>query len=239
MLEQIHRVVAELSAISRAFEPGCVDGDDAATLVELATRGERLCASIKARAARRADDTKVWKRDGHRSAQNWLAEKTGETVGAAARSLETARRLDSLPETAAAFEEGELSETQAHEIGDAASADPEAEHDLLAAARTTSVKGLRDECRRVRAGAEADDRAWARRLHISRRVRRWTDPDGTYRADVRLAPTPALASTPPSKATCSGSSLMRAAPGGASLAMPMSPTRWWPLRPKDRASSSR
>jgi len=67
-------------------------------------------------------------------------------------------------------------------------ADPHAERDLLNTAASTSVKGLRDRCRQARAGAEADDRAWARRLHEMRRVHRWTDPDGTYRADVRLAP---------------------------------------------------
>jgi hypothetical protein len=50
------------------------------------------------------------------------------------------------------------------------------------------VKGLRDRCREVRAGAEDDDRAWARRLHLGRRAHEWTDPDGTYRLEARLAP---------------------------------------------------
>jgi hypothetical protein len=40
----------------------------------------------------------------------------------------------------------------------------------------------------VRAGAEADDRAWARRLHDTRRAHRWADPDGAWRADIRLSP---------------------------------------------------
>ncbi len=50
------------------------------------------------------------------------------------------------------------------------------------------MKGLRDRCRQVRAGAEADDQAWARRLHVSRRAHKWTDPDGTYRLEARMAP---------------------------------------------------
>jgi hypothetical protein len=50
------------------------------------------------------------------------------------------------------------------------------------------VKGLRDRCREVRAGAEADDRSWARRLHAERRAHEWTDPDGAYRIEARLAP---------------------------------------------------
>ncbi|HKF90175.1 MAG TPA: HNH endonuclease signature motif containing protein, partial [Acidimicrobiia bacterium] len=39
-----------------------------------------------------------------------------------------------------------------------------------------------------RAGAEADDQAWARRLHVNRRAHEWTDPDGAYRLEARLAP---------------------------------------------------
>jgi hypothetical protein len=188
MFEQVRRAVGSLESMARELEPHCLDGRDAAALVELAARGERICASLKSLAARRVDETQVWRGEGHRSAGHWLAEKSGETVGAATRALETARALDDLPETDAAFRAGDLSETQAHEITDAAGADPGAERDLLDAARETSVKGLRDRCRQVRAGAEADDRAWARRLHHGRRLRRWTDPDGTYRADVRLAP---------------------------------------------------
>jgi 5-methylcytosine-specific restriction endonuclease McrA len=93
-----------------------------------------------------------------------------------------------LPETDAAFRAGEISETQAAEITNAASADPSAEAALLDAAGSTSVKGLRDRCREVRAGAEEDDVVWARRLHECRRAHRWTDPDGTYRLEARMAP---------------------------------------------------
>src|SRR2546429_2168540 len=67
-------------------------------------------------------------------------------------------------------------------------ADPGAEADLLEAARSTSVKGLRDRCRQVRAGAEVDDRSWARRLHVERKAHEWTDPDGAYCLSARMAP---------------------------------------------------
>ena len=109
-------------------------------------------------------------------------------MGAAARTLETARALEQLPDTAAAFRAGRLSEAQAAEITSAAGADPSAEAALLKTAAATSVKGLRDQCREVRAGAEADDRAWARRLHERRRAHSWTDPDGVYRMEARLRP---------------------------------------------------
>ena len=188
MFDDLRGAITTLETTSRALEPACLDGRDAAALVQIAARGKRICAAIESLAARRVADTKVWRQEGHRSAGDWLAEKTGETVGAAARQLGTARALENLPETDAAFREGRLSETQAHEITSAAGADPHAERDLLDTAASTSVKGLRDRCRQARAGAEADDRAWARRLHETRRVHRWTDADGAYRADVRLAP---------------------------------------------------
>src|SRR6266699_3292749 len=93
-----------------------------------------------------------------------------------------------MPETDAAFRAGELSGTQAAEIAGAAGADPGAERELLEAAAETSVKSLRDRCRQVRAGAEADDRAWARRLHVERRAHEWNEPEGFYRLEARLAP---------------------------------------------------
>ncbi|HEY3095405.1 MAG TPA: DUF222 domain-containing protein, partial [Acidimicrobiia bacterium] len=151
-------------------------------------RGERLCAAAKTLLARRVEETGVWREGGHRSAAHWVAEATGETVGAACRTIETAQALDELPETSSAFRAGQLSQTQAAEITSAAVADPSAEVELLATADATSVKGLRDRCRQVRAGAEPDDRAWAQRLHGQRRAHEWTDPDGAYCISGRMAP---------------------------------------------------
>ena len=182
------QVLGNLERISTRLDPGVLDGRRAAELFDDAARGERLCAAIKSRLARRVEETKVWRESGHRSAAHWVAESTGATVGAAAQSLDTARALEQLPETDAAFRAGQLSEVQAVEITSTALADPGAEADLLEAARSTSVKGLRDRCRQVRAGAEDDDRAWARRLHVERKAHEWTDPDGAYCLSARMAP---------------------------------------------------
>jgi len=188
VFRRLRGVVEDLETVSRALDAGCLDGPAAASLVEMAARGERICAAIKSLAARRVEETNAWRAGGHRSAAHWVAEATGETVGAAGRALETARALDHLPETDAAFRAGQLSQTQAAEITSAAGADPGAERALLEAAGATSVKGLRDRCREVRAGAEADDRAWARRLHVERRAHEWTDPDGAYHLAGCMAP---------------------------------------------------
>ena len=185
MFEQ---VLDELEQISQRLVPDALHGRRAAELFNDAARAERLCTAIKSRLARRVEETRVWRESGHRSAAHWVAEATGETVGAACRTLDTARALDALPETEAAFRSGRLSEVQVAEVAGAAAAEPNAEAELLDAARSTSIKGLRDRCRQVRAGAEADDRAWARRLHETRRAHSWTDPDGVYRMEARLAP---------------------------------------------------
>jgi uncharacterized protein DUF222 len=185
---KVRSAVDALEAAARELEPWRLDGPDAAALVELAARGERICASIKSLGARRVEESNVWREAGHRSAAHWVADATGETVGAAARTLETARALEQLPDTDAAFRAGNLSETQASEITATAVADPSAEAALLETAASTTVKGLRDRCREVRAGAEPDDRAWARRLHETRRAHKWHDPDGAYRCEARLAP---------------------------------------------------
>ena len=182
------QVLGKLEQISQELIPGTLEAQRAVELFNDAARAERLCAAIKSRLARRVEETKVWRQGGHRSAAHWVAEATGATVGAAARTLETARALEALPETDAAFRAGQLSDVQAAEITSTAVADPSAEAELLAAAGTTGVKGLRDRCRAMRAGAEGDDQAWARRLHVHRRAHEWTDPDGAYRIEARLAP---------------------------------------------------
>jgi Domain of unknown function (DUF222)/HNH endonuclease len=182
------QVLGQLEQISQELIPRALEGRRAAELFNDAARAERLCAAIKSRLARRVEETKVWREGGHRSAAHWVADATGATVGAAARTLETARALEQLPETDAAFRSGQLSDVQVAEITSTAVSDPSAEAELLEAAGSTSVKGLRARCREVRAGAEADDQAWARRLHANRRAHEWTDPDGAYRIEARLAP---------------------------------------------------
>jgi len=188
VFDRVRNAVDDLETVSRGLDPDRLDGPAAAELVELAARGERICSAITALGARRVEETNAWREGGHRSAAHWVAEATGETVRAAGRALETARALEHLPKSDAAFRAGQLSPTQASEITSAAGADPDAEAVLLETAAGTSVKGLRDRCRQVRAGAEADDAAWARRLHVERRAHSWTDPDGVYRIEARLAP---------------------------------------------------
>jgi hypothetical protein len=187
VFDQLHNALDLLERAVAELEPAHLDGPGAAKLVDLFARAERLCSAGKALTARRADEAGAWRPDGHRSGAHWLAATTGESVGAAAATLETARALDALPNTAAAFRAGDLSAVQAHEVTAAALESPDSEAALLEAAKVSSLKGLRDHCRRARMSA-ADDAAAAARLHATRRVHTWTDPDSSYRADIRLTP---------------------------------------------------
>ncbi len=168
------------------LEPCCFDGDDAARLLKLFAEAERLAAAGKAMMARRVEETNRWRRDGARSAADWLAATTGSSVGAAVGTLETARRLEKLPATAEAQRQGRLSEAQAKELAAAATAKPDAEADLLRAAQSEPVAALRQRCARVKAVAHDDEAARHRRIHQERRLRYWNDADGAFRMDLRI-----------------------------------------------------
>ena len=187
-LPALDAVATQLDELVRELEPRVFDATNASRLVDLFGRVERLGAAGKALAARRVEECGTWRTEGYRSGAHWLAAKSGATVGEAERALRTARALDALPATEAAFRTGALSTTQASEIADAAQGSPGAEVELLATAGEASVKVLRDECRRVRAEVAADDAAWAARLQASRRLDRWRDPDGMGRGDWKLPP---------------------------------------------------
>jgi hypothetical protein len=188
VFEEVRSAVAALERCVDRLEPGTLDVSGAKKLVDLFTRCERLSVAGRGMAARRVQDGVVWKRDGHRSAAHWFASTTGVSVGSASRSLQTARELEALPATAAAFRAGELSEAQAGEIAATATIDPGAEHRLLETARGGgSWRGLRDDCREASVRAR-DDRRHAQWLHETRAVATWTERDGHYRMDVRLSP---------------------------------------------------
>src|SRR5262249_34136905 len=99
VFDEVRSAVATLESAARALDPRCFEGRDAAELFDEFARGERLCAAAKALLARRIEETNVWRGDGHRSAAHWVADVTGSTVGAAARTLEMARAIEHLPET--------------------------------------------------------------------------------------------------------------------------------------------
>ena len=187
-LGRVKEAVALLQAAVAALEPGCLRGADAAALVEVFSRGEKVCAAGRALAFRRVDESGTSRRRRHRSAAHFLAATTGTSLGQAVSTLEVARRLEHLPATDQAFRSGTLSEVQAREVTAAAHLAPEAEAGLVEAAATHGVVELRRRCRAVAASAQADEAGAYERIRRSRYLRHWSDPDGAVRLDARLTP---------------------------------------------------
>ncbi|HEY1990457.1 MAG TPA: hypothetical protein VGG43_13390, partial [Acidimicrobiales bacterium] len=73
----VNRAFDVIASFVESFEPGRYSGGDAAELVTLFARGERLCAAGKTLAARRAADANQHQCAGHRTPAHWLAEATG------------------------------------------------------------------------------------------------------------------------------------------------------------------
>ncbi|MGH7364684.1 MAG: hypothetical protein ACREKA_13135 [Candidatus Methylomirabilales bacterium] len=74
-------------------------------------------------------------------------------------------------------------------------------------AQTESLGGLRERCGRVKAAAEIDQAARHEKIHRSRRLRHWCDPEGGFRLDARLTPEAGarvLAALPPHGAAAGG-----------------------------------
>ncbi|MSO79309.1 MAG: HNH endonuclease [Acidimicrobiia bacterium] len=175
---ELDSAIDAIEVFVRDFEPGLLDARGAVRAVERFAKVTHLGQAGTALAVQQVDRTHAYRESGARCAADWLARKTGVASASAFRAMETADALSELPATNAAFRAGKLSEAQAHEIAGAARKDPTAEAELVAvAARGTTMKGLKDRCRQVRASAEVDDAAWAQRLRDNRSLRTWVDPD--------------------------------------------------------------
>ena len=107
------------------------------------------------------------------------------------------------------------------------------------AARSTSVKGLRDTAREVRAGTQADDAAWARRQHDRRYGRVWTDPEGSVRIEGSLPPETGARFKAVFDAEVDRIFREARKPAGASRTAPTAPTpspRWRRAGPASRST---
>ena len=188
MFERLKVAVKELDAALVEVDQTRLTGDEALHVVRICSEAERILAATRVLAARRVDETKAWQRDGHRSATDWMAAATGAHVKDAVGMLSTARKLEDLPLVAGAFRAGRLSEAQVVRIADAAWVSPEHERSLIAAAQTETVKTLQAECAKVKNGADPDEAARLRAIHMRRYAKFWSEPDGAVRLDARLDP---------------------------------------------------
>jgi hypothetical protein len=182
---EVRESLAAIRDLVGRLEPDLVPLPEAPAMWQAFDAVERLAASAKTLLATRVDESGVWQRAGDRSAPEYLARKSGSSLGAARSSLETSKRVRNLPHTRSAMRRGELSRSQADEIAGAASAKPDAERSLLSTAAGSSLAELRERCARTRAAADPDRDATDRRIHGERRLRRWTDAEGAWNLSAR------------------------------------------------------
>src|SRR5579862_7337551 len=155
------KAVRDISAYLATLEPERITTAQAAELFGLFAELTRLGSAGQVLLTPRVAQSDAWKNEGHRSAASWVAKATGTGLGEAIATLETAERLQSLPMTTEALRSGALSAPQVREIAAAAANRPSAELQLLEAATTCTLKGLKDQCRQVRAvtGSSATENA--------------------------------------------------------------------------------
>ncbi|HVF14019.1 MAG TPA: DUF222 domain-containing protein [Acidimicrobiales bacterium] len=177
-----------LAGYAARFDATLLSAGQAGEVMEQASRIEKVAATLKALAAARVAETGSWRADGDRSAAHHLARRTGTSVVDAAAAIDTARRLDSLPETSAAARRGELSPEQTSAIADAAGADPAAERALLEAARCVPLAELREQCARAKAASSVDLEVRRARIHQRRSLRSYTDAEGEWHLHCRNNP---------------------------------------------------
>ena len=188
MCLKLQELEEAIVAFGAGFDAALISAEEASGVVERAARIEHVAATVKALAAARVAETDLWNGEGDRSAAHQLARKTGTSVGQAADAIETGRRLETLPKTAAAARSGELSPQQASAVASAASADPCSEDRLLDAAKGSSLAELRHEAARTRAAALPDPEERRKKIHAERYLRTFTDPEGAGHLRMRDNP---------------------------------------------------
>ncbi len=182
--------MSDVAAYLAQLEPERITSAQATELFGLFAELTRLGSAGQVLLTPRVAQSDAWKREGHRSPASWVAKATGTGLGDAVATLETAERLQALPETTEALRNGTLSVSQVREIAAAAAARPSAERELLEVATTCTLKGLKDLCRQVRAAAGSAEAENARYEGVrkSRFFRHWSDPDGALRGEFKLTP---------------------------------------------------
>lgn len=135
-----------------------------------------------AKAAQAVADSATHGRDGAET----VALALGTTRSEARSLIATAKKLAALPVTDAAVRAGELSAREAQMIADAATLNPAAEAEMLAAAAFGLVP-LKDACIKARAAVE-DSGARGKRQHSARFLRTWMNADGMLAGRFAYAP---------------------------------------------------
>jgi hypothetical protein len=169
-----------LNSVALEFDASALSPEVAVRVVDELGAIRRVVDGMLGQAARQVAATST--DNGCATVARLLGVGTGEVRSA----VDTAKKLEDLPATAAAVRAGRLSSKEASLIAGAATVNPDAEEHLLGVAKQGLVP-LLDECVKARAAVE-EPKARRLRQHRDRLFRSWTDRDGMLAGSFRFAP---------------------------------------------------
>jgi hypothetical protein len=183
--QEVSEIDAALRAAVDHLDPDDIPACEATRLFEGLERIVRTATAARTLLARRVDDSLEWRRLGFRTAAEFMAARSGTSLGAARTQMETSNALRGLPATRDRLLDGTLSADQGAAIAGAATVNPAAEHQLIDCAATSNLQELREQAQRAKAAADPDPEATHARLHRERRGTRATDPEGARLLKLR------------------------------------------------------
>src|SRR3954451_11814260 len=161
-------------------------GDCAVLVGALAVLG-KACDAARARVAARAESCGAHTEAGFVDGAEWLAAASGTTAVEARRAMDAASALPAGSETERAWRDGELSVGQASELAKTEAVRPGSCDELLAVARSSPLRVLRETAQHKRLSALDPDELAARQRK-ARHFRHWIDDVGMTRVSGALCP---------------------------------------------------
>lgn len=188
MCQSLQQVVDAARSLLSSLDPDRLPPVELRSAFASFSELERMASAGKLMVTPKLKESGDWRRDGERSAENWMARTSGVSVAEARRVVETAEKLITLKSTSAKLRSGELSLDQATAVAEAATASPAAEAELLAMAAVAPVRNLRDRARRIALDARGTvEERYARQVSL-RSFSHWTDEEGMVAGRFRLTP---------------------------------------------------
>jgi hypothetical protein len=146
----------------------------------------RIAEGMRAQAMKRVQDTNAHAGTAYPDAAKFISNKLGQRIGPVRDALDTASKLEDLPATSRAVREGRLTSAAARSIADAATLNPAAERDLLAAAEQGPTALSKAAIKARKAVESSEDRT--ERQRRSQYWKMWTDDDGMVAGKFRFTP---------------------------------------------------
>src|SRR5436305_13667447 len=116
VLAELRGMSKGLDAMLTSLDPALLHPADAVKVLDAASAVEQRAGALKTLVAARAAEAGEWARQGHRSPEDWLANKTGTSYGQAAGTLDASEELTELAGLDAALRKGELSGPKPNDV---------------------------------------------------------------------------------------------------------------------------